>query len=165
MIHGTGYIIFKYSGTEYPLLETSITKDETVDKELALESDLSNEVSYYNYDERHEVECLYNIYKNASFITQFKTIYALRNNDVKLKLNDGNYFLDFDGNEADYRMTMQLVHYKTGDRKDYLLIKFRSLKPVDLVTSALSEDTLFTEKGGCLYPLLDEDGNIQIGED
>lgn len=162
MIHGTGYIIFKIGTTEYPLEESKIINFGTISKELELEDEIANEVEYYNHSERLNIDAIYNIYKNPDTIVQFKSIYALRNQDVKLRLNDGNYFLDEDGEESDFRMTMKPVHYETGDRKDYLLISFRSLKPVDLVLSALDEDTMFVERNGGLYPNMTEPDNENI---
>lgn len=165
MIHGTRHIVFEYSSTEYELEEVRITKDETIDKEILLESELANEISIYNFDERHEINCLYNVYKDSSVISRFKTIWALRNNDVYLKYYDGNWFKDSSGNRVLYRMNMKLTHYETADRKDYLLITFRSLKPVDFVQSALDNKTILVRKQDMIFPLTDSDGNIQLYED
>ena len=161
MIHGTRHIVFEYNSTEYELEEVRITKDETIDKEIVLESELANEISIFNYDERHEINLLYNVYKDSSVISRFKTIWALRNNDVYLKYYDGNWFVNEDGDRVLYRMTMKLTHYETPDRKDYLLVTFRSLEPVDFVQSALPSNTILTRKQDMIFPMTDSDGNIQ----
>lgn len=165
MIFGTGHIIFEYDSVEYELEETQILSDEPITKELVNESDIANIAKYYQFDDRWQVQVLYNIYKNESFITQFKTIYALKNNNVYLKrFSDGNYFKDSNGDRVLFNMTMKPAYYESKSKHDYLLITFRSLTAVDLVQTALDDNTIFNEKGSDLFPLTDEDGNLILSE-
>lgn len=164
MIHGTACIVIKYNNVEYKLEESIMTDMTVIKKQLVIESDISSRIKKHTIGKRLKIDSLYNVYKNDSFISQFNLIYALDGLEVKLKLADGKYFVDNNGDEANFIMDISPKFYNTKDFKEYFLISFESTNNVDLIQSALSVNQMFSEIKGGLFPLTDEDGNLILSE-
>lgn len=125
------------------LLNHWVTDEAAYDvKEVVVESELAAERAILSRGEYFTFSGTINLFRYgtmAEIRAKFEEIYAYHNQDVVLYPHrDGAALVDSAGDEVLFRLTVTAKHLNRLDYKDLLVLKFRSLKAVDLSDASVT---------------------------